>query len=151
MFDDLKKSGEKGTPLTDQILQAWLDKKRKRRAAKAEKPVEAELKRRRATRVGLAVLSGQDLYEYNRDMFRDNDEDDAAAVEAGADGGSGGGSSGGFVDDGNRPKGGDAEEKKGPDENGGDDAVRKVADQVNSELFLEGDDDNLDDIDEDDE
>ena len=106
MFDKLKKSGKKGTPITESTFNAWLEAKRKKRAAEAKKKVEAEM-RKKAGGKGLSVLSGRDLYTYNKDLFVDD--------EAAAD-----------VNDAN---------------------VSDIAEKVQSDLFLDGNDDDLDDLD----
>uniref|UniRef100_A0A7S1VVP4 ZC3H15/TMA46 family C-terminal domain-containing protein n=1 Tax=Grammatophora oceanica TaxID=210454 RepID=A0A7S1VVP4_9STRA len=68
---------------------------------------------------GLSVLSGRALYEYKKELFVDKDEDGAAVVSP----------------------------KSIPEENGN--SVDHVAEKVEENLFLEGDDDDLDDLDED--
>ncbi len=72
MFDELKKSGKKGTPVTEETLKAWLEKKRQRRAEESKKLVEAELRKRKGGK-GLSVLSGRDLYEFNKELFVDDE------------------------------------------------------------------------------
>jgi hypothetical protein len=111
---EMKKSGKPGTPVTPETFQAWQERKRKAKTDAAKKLVEAELKKKKGGK-GLAVLSGRDLYEYKKELFKD-DEDDAGGSEE--------------------------------DATNGED-VQKVAEKVQSELFLEGDDDDLDDLEDD--
>mmetsp|Transcript_28158 Transcript_28158/g.81405 ORF Transcript_28158/g.81405 Transcript_28158/m.81405 type:complete len:298 (+) Transcript_28158:142-1035(+) len=125
----LKASGQKGTPITEKSFKEWQERKRKRHAAEAKKIVEKELKKKKGK--GLAILSGRDLFEYKRDLFKDDEEDLAnAEIDETAEVGEHG-------------------ESK---EEGAVIAplpaiVEDVADRVQSELFLEGDDDDLDDLD----
>eukprot|EP00977_Amphora_coffeiformis_P019400 scaffold7213_cov166-Amphora_coffeaeformis.AAC.16 len=130
---ELKKAG-KGTPVTPESFATWQEKKKQLRKEQARKKVEMELKKKKGGK-GLAVLSGRDLYEYKADLFRDRDDDDH---DSGSD------------DEGKPavvaapPKANGREENK---ENGND--VEEVAAQVQSDLFLEGDDDELDDLEDD--
>lgn len=73
MFEELRKSGKSGTPVTEETLKIWLDKKGQKRAEEAKKLVEAELRKRKGGK-GLSVLSGRDLYEYNKELFVDDDD-----------------------------------------------------------------------------
>lgn len=116
MFEEFKKSGKKGTPVTEESLKAWQEKKRKKRAAEAKKLVEAESRKKKGGK-GLAVLSGRQLYEYNANLFKDDE---------------------GAGDNNN-----DGTDNKMDSS----DTVAEVADRVQSDLFLEGDDDDLDDLD----
>jgi hypothetical protein len=107
---ELKASG-KGTPITPESFAVWQDKKRKRRQDEAKKIVEAELRKKKGGK-GLGVLSGKDLYEYKKDLFKDHNE---------------------FEED--------------PDMQVTDEKVGEVAAKVESKLFLAGDDEDLDDLD----
>ena len=107
MFEDFKKSGKKGTPVTPETLKEWQEKKRKKKAEAAKKLVEAESRKKKGGK-GLSVLSGRQLYEYNQKLFNDNDD--------GNDNG----------------------------ENNNVDTVTDVAEKVQENLFLDGDDDDLD-------
>uniref|UniRef100_A0A7S2KI75 ZC3H15/TMA46 family C-terminal domain-containing protein n=1 Tax=Leptocylindrus danicus TaxID=163516 RepID=A0A7S2KI75_9STRA len=118
MFDDFKKSGKKGTPVTEETLKIWQDKKRKKRLEEAKKLVEAESRKKKGGK-GLSVLSGRALYEYNKSLFKD---DEAA-------------------NDNETPESAVANKKV--------DSVDEVAEKVQSDLFLEGDDDDLDDLEDD--
>lgn len=118
---ELKASGKKGTPVTEATFKAWQERKRKRKEAEIKKTVEAEMKKKKGGK-GLSVLSGRELYNYKKDLFKDQDGDDEGNV----------------VD----AKGG--EEKSSKDTAG----VEAVAEKVEKDLFLEGDDD-LDDLDDD--
>jgi len=115
MFNTQKASGKKGTPITETTFNAWLEAKQKKKAAAAKKKVEAEM-RKKAGGKGLSVLSGRDLYTYNKALF----VDDEAAT--------------------------DANEFKGE---GATNDVDAIAENVQSDLFLDGNDDDLDDLDED--
>ena len=107
LIKQLKASGKKGTPVTEETFRAWQERKREKHRAEVKKKVEAELKKKKGGK-GLAVLSGRDLYEYKKELFKD--DDDALAV---------------------------IEE----DSEHGD--VNEVAAKVETDLFLEGDDDDL--------
>lgn len=113
----MKKSG-KGTKITAETFEVWHLKKRKRRAEASKKLVETELRKKKGGK-GLAVLSGRDLYEYKKDLFNVADESAQTSTE-----------------------------KNDNDTTEND--VENVAAQVQSEvenLFLEGTDDDLDDLD----
>lgn len=113
------KKSGKGTPINPETFAVWQEKKRKKRQEAAKKLVEAEMRKKKGGK-GLAVLSGRDLFEYKKDLF---DIDDKATT-------------------------GEAED--GDDEKeSADNAVDEVAAKVQNELFLEGSDDDLDDIDDD--
>ena len=130
MFDELKTSGKKGTPVTEETLNAWLGKKRQQRAEEAKKLVEAELRKRKGGK-GLSVLSGRDLYEYNKELFVDDDNaaDEKETTKA---------------DDYNKTQNNETQAIM----NGGA-VLELITEKVESELFLEGDDDDLDDLDDD--
>jgi len=113
------KKSGKGTNVTPESFAAWQEKKRKRRAEAAKKLVETELRKKKGGK-GLAVLSGRDLYEYKKDLFTLVDEDDVQNKEGDADG---------------------ASSKL-------EDFASKVEQGV-EELFLEGADDDLDDLEDD--
>jgi hypothetical protein len=143
--EELKKSG-KGTPVTPETFAAWQERKRKRKAEEAKKLVEAELKKKKGGK-GLAVLSGRALYEYKQDLFNIADYDDDGT---GATGGSNSGKEG--VDgspsssSSSSSQTGDIDKEDNNDPND-EQEVENVAEKVQSELFLEGDDDDLDDLD----
>jgi hypothetical protein len=124
--EELKKSG-KGTPVTPETFAAWQERKRKHRAMEAKKLVETELKKKKGGK-GLAVLTGRALYEYRQELFNINEESNAGG------------------------EGGDAKDNGSNMDDNENDAitndVEKVAEQVQTDLFLEGDDD-LDDLDDD--
>jgi uncharacterized HAD superfamily protein len=104
MVKKLKDSGKKGTPVTEETFREWQERKRAKHREQVKKKVEAELKKKKGGK-GLAVLSGRDLYEYKKELFKD--DDDALAV---------------------------VEEEE---------QVEAVAQKVETDLFLEGDDDDL--------
>merc|ERR1719273_2257804 len=115
MFEDLKKSGKKGTPVTEKSFNEWLAKKRKRKEDEVRKKLDAEMKKKKGGK-GLAVLSGKELYSFNQDLFVEKDDDE---IE---------------------------EESTNKDDSNGD-GMNDVAKKVESDLFLDGDDDDsLDDI-----
>jgi hypothetical protein len=78
--EELKGAG-KGTPVTAETFAEWQERKRKKRAAEIKKAVEAEFRKKKGK--GLSVLSGRDLYEFKRDVFKDMDDDaeDGASVD----------------------------------------------------------------------
>lgn len=131
MFDELKKSGKKGTPVTEETLKVWLEKKRQRRAEESKKLVEAELRKRKGGK-GLSVLSGRDLYEFNKELFVD---DENAADEK------------------------ETQKSEEPQNNdiafcdqtftNGTDTLELVTEKIDSNLFLEDDGNDLDDIEDD--
>jgi hypothetical protein len=121
MVAELKKSG-KGTPITPETFKVWQDIKIAKRQAAAKKLVEAEFRKKKGGK-GLSILSGRALYEYKKELFRDRDDnegdgdDDSPATENGN----------GSID------------KKV-------NVIEEVTAQVQSDLFLDGDDDDLDDM-----
>mmetsp|Transcript_23373 Transcript_23373/g.53346 ORF Transcript_23373/g.53346 Transcript_23373/m.53346 type:complete len:235 (+) Transcript_23373:537-1241(+) len=119
----LEKSGRKGTPITEESLKAWQERKRRRKAEEAKKLVETELKKKKGGK-GLSVLSGRALYSYNKKLF---------------------------VDDENAEDKNDIAEREKADDGVTDDDVKEAAASIQSDLFLNGDhdDDDLDDLDED--
>lgn len=124
---ELKKSGT-GTPITEATFKQWQERKRKVKAEAAKKLVEAEMRKKKGGK-GLAVLTGRDLYTYKKSLFEDKDK----------------------TDTGEENKGGDSQTITANDEdtqqqNGG---VAEVAAKLESDLFLEGDDDDLDDLEDD--
>ena len=144
--EELKKSG-KGTPVTPETFAAWQDRKRKRKAEEAKKLVEAELKKKKGGK-GLAVLSGRALYEYKQDLFNvgDDDGDDGATVENGTGGQDQKPSSTSSPTDESQKKAEGGSDGGGGGGGGLGQEVEKVAEKVQSDLFLDGDDDDLDDL-----
>lgn len=129
---DLKASGMTGTPVTESTFKAWQERKRKRKEAEIRKMVEAEMKKRKGGK-GLSVLSGRELYNYKKELFKDQ-EGDADIV----------------ANDAVREK--EGEEKSSKDGIDGAAAVvgvDAVAERVEKDLFLDGDDVDLDDLDDD--
>lgn len=115
----------KGTKVTPETFKAWQERKRKKKADAAKKLVEAEFKKKKGGK-GLSVLSGRALYEYKRDLFKD-DED--------------------AQNEGNKDKSGVPSSTTEKDAITNGDEIEKVADKVQTNLFLEGEDDDLDDLD----
>jgi len=127
---ELKEKGIKGTPITAETFKIWLDKKRKAKQDKARKLVETELKKKKGGK-GLSVLSGRDLFEYKRDLFKDgdeNDDDNDGGIKMSASS-----SLSGLI----------------PETDGSGAMLDAVTEKVQSNLFLDGDDDDLDDLDDD--
>ena len=77
--------------------------------------VEAEFRKKKGGK-GLSVLSGRDLFEYKRDLFKD--DDDAEGVI----------------------------EREPLLEEERTDIIQAIADQVQTDLFLDGDDEDLDEL-----
>ena len=123
---DLLAKGIKGTPITPESFAVWQERKRQQRLAQTKKTVEAEFRKKKGGK-GLSVLSGRDLYEFKRDLFDKVDDDDQ-------DNG---------VDYTREP---DAAFESGAASNG---AINDLVENVKTDLFLDGDDDDLDDIDDD--
>jgi len=121
---ELKESG-KLTPLTEATFKAWVERKQKARMVANKKKVEAEMKKKKGGK-GLAVLSGRDLYTYKQSLFDTGNDEAVVEVD---------------VDD----KDTDDNEVETQQQNGD---IAQVAAKVESDLFLEGDDD-LDDLDDD--
>lgn len=107
---EFQASGKKGTPVTEETFKEWQERKRKRKDAENKKLVEQEMKKKKGGK-GLSVLSGRELYNYKKELFKDQEGDDDDNVV---------------------------------DVHG----AAAVAMKVEQDLFLEGDDDDLDDIDE---
>lgn len=122
---ELKASGKVGTPVTEASFKEWQERKRKRKEAEIKKVVEAEMRKKKGGK-GLSVLSGRELYNYKKELFRDQEGD---SMEVGGDG--------------ETP----ANEVNGSSSAGG--VVEAVIEKVEKDLFLDGDDDDLDDLDDD--
>jgi len=128
--EELKRLGKTMTPVTEETFKIWWEKKLKKREEENRKLVQSELKKKKGGK-GLSVLTGRDLYNFKKDLFDKVDDDDG---ENGEDGES--------VD-------GDNYGSNGNKENGDKGGVDEVAAKVQSDLFLQGDDDDLDDLDDD--
>jgi hypothetical protein len=123
MVAELKKSG-KGTPITKETFKVWQDIKIAKRQAAAKKLVEAEFRKKKGGK-GLSILSGRALYEYKKELFRDRDDNEGDGID----------------------------ESPAPTTENGDGSIDKtvnvveeVTAQVQSDLFLDGADDDLDDM-----
>jgi len=112
-IEELKASGVKGTPITEESFKLWQERKRKVKQDAARKLVEKEMKKKKGGK-GLSVLSGRDLFVYKRDLFKDDEEGEQLVIIR---------------------------------ENRDADGAEEVAEKLQSDLFLEGDDDDLDDLD----
>ncbi|CAB9530441.1 expressed unknown protein [Seminavis robusta] len=136
-IEELKKSG-KSTPITEATFKEWQERKRKVKAEAAKKLVEAEMKKKKGGK-GLAVLSGRALYEYKKSLFTAGDEEedvDTSIPEP--------------DDEDTTATNNDTtteQEKQQSATTNGD--VANVAAKVETDLFLEGDDDDLDDLEDD--
>ena len=119
---ELKASGKKGTPVTEVSFKAWQDRKRKRKEAEVKKRLDVEMKKKKGGK-GLSVLSGRELYNYKKDLFKDQEGEN---------------NDGNVVD----------VNKVGGEEKSSKEIVDVVAEKVDKDLFLGGDDDDLDDLDE---
>lgn len=122
---ELLKSGIKGTPITPESFAVWQERKRQQRAATAKETVEAEFRKKKGGK-GLSVLSGRALYEYKKDLFDKVEDDDQ---DNGVD---------------YRRSESDFTSFSAPSSNGN---VNELAENVKKDLFLDGDDDDLDDLD----
>lgn len=120
---ELKASGKKGTPVTEESFKLWQERKRKRKEAEIKKLVETEMKKKKGGK-GLSVLSGRELYNYKKEIFKDQED----------------------ADDGIDILNAIKEDEKSSK----DDGIEAVAEKVEKDLFLEGDDlDDLDDLEDD--
>lgn len=118
---ELLKSG-KGTPVTPESFAAWMESKRLKRELEAKKAVEMELRKKKGGK-GLSVLSGRDLFHFKKDLF----EVDGLTV----------------ADENWQMEVVDESKEEQAD------VAEEVASKVQSQLFLEGGDDDLDDLDDD--
>jgi hypothetical protein len=133
---ELKAAGKTGTPVTPETFAAWQERKRKARAEAAKELVEAELKKKKGGK-GLSVLTGRDLYEYKKELFRDKEDDDQDDNANDDDGNDRSSAGGGY----SRQSSAISDTHKTT--NG---SVEQVAAKVQSDLFLQGDDGDLDDL-----
>lgn len=72
----MRSEGAAGTPVTEASLAAWKERRAEKRRLEAKALVEAEMRKKKGGK-GLSVLSGKQLYEYNKALFVDDDEADA--------------------------------------------------------------------------
>ena len=162
MVARFKASGKLGTKITPETFADWQEAKRKKRQEEAKKKVEAELKKKKGGK-GLSVLSGRDLFEYKRDLFKDRDDDDDEGTEDINLKEIGANVAAEEEEEEDNNMTSPEQDSKLParpitipengtmDRDGAEGDVQKVAAKVQSDLFLEGDDDDLDDIEDDDE
>lgn len=124
---ELQEKGIKGTPVTEETFKLWQERKRKVKEDAVKKLVNAEMKKRKGGK-GLSILSGRELFAYKQDLFKDdeNEDENEDAIQKEAS----------LEDNG---------ESKLVDED--DEAIEKIAEKVESDLFLDGDDDELEDLD----
>ena len=143
LVEDMKKEGKTGTPINPETFEIWQEKKRLKRAEEAAKKVEAELRKKKGGK-GLSVLSGRDLYQYKRELFTKIDEgdgkDDVAMTLPSRDDRAG-----------NDEEDISAENNANQGDTHDNSIVNDIATKVQADLFLNENDDDLDDIIEDDE
>jgi hypothetical protein len=60
--------------VTPETFAAWQEQKRIKRQEESKKRVESELRKKKGGK-GLSVLTGRDLYEYKAELFKDIDDD----------------------------------------------------------------------------
>ena len=140
----LKASGKKGTPVTAETLKAWQERKRKRKEEEERKILEKEMKKKKGGK-GLSVLSGRALYAYNQSLFADEEGEsetlDVNAVpRSGLNDDASGNATAAVATAGSEQKESIFEfGQKG-------EAVDDTAKKIDETLFLEGEDDDLDDL-----
>lgn len=72
---ELKAANVKGTPVTPESFAIWRNRKRQQKIDANKKLVQAELRKKKGGK-GLSILSGRDLFEYKRELFKDREDDD---------------------------------------------------------------------------
>ena len=131
LVEDLKKEGKTGTPINPETFGIWQEKKRLKRASEVAKKVEAELRKKKGGK-GLSILSGRDLYQYKRELFTKIDEgdgkDDVAMILP------------------SRDDRADSDEENNNSASDDNNIVNDMATKVQADLFLNENDDDLDDI-----
>ena len=142
----MKAEGKVGTPVTAESLAAWKERKAQRRRAEIEEKVKAERMKKKGG-AGLSILSGRELYEYNKELFVDDEEaGDAAAYERAPedddDDAAAGSSAGAGADDGDLKPAAAGAASEG--------VVSVDGVKVHEELYAGEDDVDLDDLDDDD-
>lgn len=129
---ELKAKNIKGTPITEETFKKWQQEKQRKKQEAARKLVEKELKKKKGGK-GLSILSGKDLFHYKRDLFKDDEENGGNDEKVAAS-----------------DVTSTTEATNGAETSA--DSLEKVAEKVQSDLFLEDDDiddDDLDDLDDD--
>ena len=135
--DEMRKNGQKGTPVTAETFEAWKRRKAEKALAAREALVKAESLKKKGGK-GLSILSGKDLFSIDASLFVDDDEatDDVVFYER--------------RDDEEDEE--DADKKSSEEETS--EGHKEAAPNVvgDASLYLEGDDDldDLDDLDDDD-
>mmetsp|Transcript_10560 Transcript_10560/g.13705 ORF Transcript_10560/g.13705 Transcript_10560/m.13705 type:complete len:288 (-) Transcript_10560:301-1164(-) len=141
-----RQAGVSGTPVTHESLMKWKADKAEKRRREARRKVEAEQKKKGGGK-GLSVISGRDLFHYKQELFVD--DEDALADEVTER----------VREDEDEEKADDPnleskdEEKKAEEqpplevtEIVLEDEGTQVAVAVQEQLYLDGDDEDLDDI-----
>lgn len=155
VLNELKAAGKVGTPVTPDTFAIWNQAKKLKRQEEIKKRVETEFKKKKGGK-GLSVLSGRDLYEYKKELFNkfddDNDVDDAMFTTSISDGtGYNTATTTTLSHQSSMDEVTDNNEKEyNANGKSGNDAIDLVGSSIQSALFLQGDDDDLDDIDDDD-
>jgi hypothetical protein len=140
--------------VTEASFKEWNERKLKTRAEAAKKLVEAEMRKKKGGK-GLAVLSGRALYEYKKSLFDIGNNEEDVDVDMTA------------IDEDEEEEVVTAQTQEAEEEASDGDCkpaatetttetqqqtngeVVNVAAKVESALFLEGDDEDLDDLDDD--
>ena len=68
----LTAAGIKGTPVTAATFAVWKETKKRRRQLELEARVKAEQAKKKGGK-GLSVLSGKELFSFDKDLFKDDD------------------------------------------------------------------------------
>jgi DRG Family Regulatory Proteins, Tma46 len=166
VLKELKDTGKVGTPVTPETFAIWNEAKKLKRQAEIKKRVEQELKKKKGGK-GLSILSGRDLYEYKKELFNkfDDENDDTVSMMI-MSGASSDDDDDGVtnamttttttyrqtsmdVNDDEIVENGDDINHKSQGGQNGKNVVNDVTTSIQSDLFLQGDDDDLDELDED--
>uniref|UniRef100_A0A7S2BQG9 ZC3H15/TMA46 family C-terminal domain-containing protein n=1 Tax=Octactis speculum TaxID=3111310 RepID=A0A7S2BQG9_9STRA len=140
----MRAEGRIGTPVTEESLARWKsDREERRRLANIAK-VEAEMKKKKGGK-GLSVLSGKDLFAYNQSLFVDDEEADDEKYERSSDVGE-------EEAEENRDAGAAAAKREEQLEAAAEVIVENSAGEavtvaLQESLYLDGDDDDLDGLD----
>mmetsp|Transcript_43888 Transcript_43888/g.99189 ORF Transcript_43888/g.99189 Transcript_43888/m.99189 type:complete len:331 (+) Transcript_43888:216-1208(+) len=154
----MRAEGRVGTPVTEASLAQWKCERAEKRRREAEAKVTAELKKKKGGK-GLSVLSGKELFAYDKSLFVDDEEADVDEYERTSDAedseeeeeATAGTARGPKA----KPKGAAAAEDSDSDSDSDSEAATnpltakaeaQVATALQESLYLEGDDD-LEDLD----
>mmetsp|Transcript_22885 Transcript_22885/g.42042 ORF Transcript_22885/g.42042 Transcript_22885/m.42042 type:complete len:327 (+) Transcript_22885:76-1056(+) len=157
----MRSAGNMGTPVTEVTLAKWKADRAARRALVAKDKVEAEMRKKKGGK-GLSVLSGRELFIYNQSLFVDDEDADNDEYERHSDAEDdeedeeGHGCSGLGGDDylGAEDTSSVGDTSRGAAEAGEATKVEAASEQVavalQESLYLDGSDDDFDDLDDDD-